>query len=59
MGEMRNAYNNLDRRPEGKRPLGRHRHRQEANIRLNLRKIGWEGWNGFIWLRIGMSGRLL
>jgi hypothetical protein len=24
MGEMRNAYNIFDRKPEGKRPFGRH-----------------------------------
>jgi hypothetical protein len=27
MGEMRNAYKILTRNPEGKRPLGRYRHR--------------------------------
>jgi hypothetical protein len=30
-------------KPEGKRPLGRPRHRWEDNIRMDLRKIGWEG----------------
>jgi hypothetical protein len=29
--------------PEGKRPLGRPRHGWEANIRIDLREIGWEG----------------
>jgi hypothetical protein len=29
-------------KPEGKRRLGRHRHRCEDNIRMDLRKIGWE-----------------
>jgi hypothetical protein len=28
--------------PEGKRPLGRPRHRREDNIRMDLREIGWE-----------------
>jgi hypothetical protein len=41
--EMRNAYKILVRRPEGKRSLGRHRHRWEDNIRMDLREIGWEG----------------
>jgi hypothetical protein len=29
-------------KPEGKRPLGRHRHRWEDNITNNLKIIGWE-----------------
>jgi hypothetical protein len=28
-------------KPEGKRPLGRPRHRWEDGIRLDLREIGW------------------
>jgi hypothetical protein len=43
MGEMRSAYNIFVGKPEGKRPLGRHRHRWENIIRMNLREIGWEG----------------
>jgi len=31
MGEMRKAYNILVGKPEGKRPLGRTRHRWEEN----------------------------
>jgi hypothetical protein len=42
VGEKRNAYKTLDK-PEGKRPLGRPRHRWEGNIRMDLREIGWEG----------------
>jgi hypothetical protein len=33
MGEMRNAYKVLVRKPEGKRPLRRPGHRWEENIR--------------------------
>jgi hypothetical protein len=29
--------------PEGKRPLGRPRHRWVDNIKMNLREIGWSG----------------
>jgi hypothetical protein len=29
--------------PEGKRLLGRPRHRWVANIKMNLRDIGWDG----------------
>jgi hypothetical protein len=35
--EMRNVYNILVRKPEGKRPLGRPRHKWEDNIRIGLR----------------------
>jgi hypothetical protein len=43
MVEMRNAYNILVRKPEGKRPPGRPRRRWEDNIRIDLSEIGWEG----------------
>jgi hypothetical protein len=36
MEEMRNAYKILVRKPKGKRPCGRTRHRWEDNIRLDL-----------------------
>jgi len=42
MGEMRNAYNVFVEKSEGKRQLGRPRHRWEDNIRMDLREIGWE-----------------
>jgi len=37
-----NAYSILVGNPAGKKPLGRSRHRWEDNIRMDLRKIGWE-----------------
>jgi hypothetical protein len=43
MGDKRNAYRILVGKPEGKRPLGRPRHRWEDNIRMNHREIGWGG----------------
>jgi hypothetical protein len=43
MGEKRNAYGILVRKPEGKRPLGRPRRRWEDNIKMDLREIGWGG----------------
>jgi hypothetical protein len=43
MGEKRNAYRILLRKPEGKRSLGRPRHRWVDNIRMDLRGIGWDG----------------
>jgi hypothetical protein len=39
MGEVRGAYNILIGRPEGRRPLGRPRHRWEDNIKMDLREI--------------------
>jgi hypothetical protein len=42
MGEMTNVYKVLVGKPEGKRPLRRHMHGWEDNIRMDLRKIGWE-----------------
>jgi hypothetical protein len=43
MGGIRKAYNTWVERPEGKRSLGRPRHRWEDNIRMILREIQWEG----------------
>jgi hypothetical protein len=36
MGEMRNMYKILVRKPEGKRPLGRTRRRWKDNIKMEL-----------------------
>jgi hypothetical protein len=36
---MRNAYKILVRRPEGKRQLGRPRHRWKDNIKMYLKDI--------------------
>jgi hypothetical protein len=37
MKEMRNAHKILVRKPERKLPFGRIKHRQEDNIRMDLR----------------------
>jgi hypothetical protein len=42
MGEKRNAYRILVGKPEGKRLLGRLRHRWVDNIKMDLREIGWD-----------------
>jgi hypothetical protein len=42
-------------KPEGKRPLGRPRHRREDDIKMDLGEIGLEGVD---W-RIGTRGGLL
>jgi hypothetical protein len=36
MGEVRGTYNILVGRPEGRRPLGRHRRRWKDNIQMDL-----------------------
>jgi hypothetical protein len=43
MGKKSNAYRVLVRKPEGKRPLGRHRRKWEYNIKMDVREIGWGG----------------
>jgi hypothetical protein len=59
-GEKRNAYRLLVGKPEGKRPLGRPRHRRVDNI-LGWILERWDGmmWTGLVWLRIGTGGKLL
>jgi hypothetical protein len=42
-GEKRNAYRILVGNPEGKRSLERPRRRWMDNIKIDLRKIGWNG----------------
>ena len=48
MGEGRGVYRVLVGKPEGKRPLGRPRHRWEDNIRMDLQEVGvgYEDWIG-------------
>jgi hypothetical protein len=43
MGEERGVYRVLVGKPEGKRPLGRPRHRWENNIRMDLQEVGCWG----------------
>ena len=40
MGERRGVYSVLVGKPEGKRPLGRSRHRWEDNIKMELQEVG-------------------
>jgi hypothetical protein len=48
MGEKRGAYRILVERPEGRRPLGRPKHRWEDNIKMNLEAVGW----GMDWIEL-------
>jgi len=43
MGESRGVCRGLVGIPEGKRPLGRPRHRWENNIKMYLQGVGFEG----------------
>jgi hypothetical protein len=52
MGEGRDAYRVLVGRPEGKRPLGRPRHRWEDNIKMDLGEIEIDGAN---WIRLAQD----
>jgi hypothetical protein len=42
MGETRNAYRILVRKPEGKRPLGRPKRTWVDNTEMDLRETGWD-----------------
>ena len=57
--EGRSAYWVLVGKPEGKKPLGRPKHRWEDIIKMDLHEVGWAAWTGLIWLRIGTDGGLL
>jgi hypothetical protein len=52
MGEGRGVYRILVGRPEGKRPLGRPRHRWEDYIKMDLRETGINGAN---WIRLAQN----
>jgi hypothetical protein len=52
MGEGRNVYKVFIGKPEGKRPLGRPRHRWEDGIRMDLREIGL---GGVDWIRLAQD----
>jgi hypothetical protein len=41
--KKRNAYRILVGKPEGKRPLGRPKHRCMNNVKMNVGERGWDG----------------
>jgi hypothetical protein len=48
VGEIRSAYRILVGKPDGWRPLGRCLRRRRMDIvKMNLREIEWDFWNGF------------
>jgi len=54
--EGRGAYRFLVGKPEGKRPLGRHRHKWEYNIKMDLQEVELGECTGLIWLRMRTGG---
>jgi hypothetical protein len=50
--ERRSVYGILVLKPEGKRPLGRPRHRWEDNIKIDHREIGMDGTN---WIQLAQD----
>jgi hypothetical protein len=55
-GERRGVYRDLVEKPEGKRLIGRPRHKWEDNIKLDLHEVGWGVWNGSSWFKIWTGG---
>jgi hypothetical protein len=49
VGERRDLYRVLVGKPDGKRPLGRHRRRWEDNIEMGLQEIGN---GGMYWIEL-------
>ena len=53
VGERRGVHRVLVGKPEGKRPLGRPRHRWEDNIKMDLQEVGCEGMD---WISLAQDG---
>ena len=52
MGEKRGIYRVLVGKPEGKRPIGRHRHRWEDDIKMDLQEVGCGGMD---WIKLAQD----
>jgi hypothetical protein len=52
IGEKRNAYRILVRKPEGKKTLGIPRRRWVDNIKMDLREIEWDGMD---WIELAQN----
>ena len=52
MGEGRDMHRVLVGKPEGKRPLGRPRHRWENNIKMDLQEVGCGGMD---WIKLAQD----
>jgi hypothetical protein len=54
MGEDRGVHRVLVGKPEGKRPLGRPRHRWEDNIKMDIQEVEGGGGHGD-WMELGQD----
>ena len=52
MGESIGIYRVLVAKPEGKRPLGRPKHRWEDNIKMDLQEVGCVGMD---WIELAQN----
>ena len=52
-GERRGVYSVLMKEPEGKRPLGRPRHKWEDNIKVDIKEVGCGGMD---WIELAGGG---
>ena len=52
MGEGRGVHRVLVGKPEGKKPLGRPRHRWEYNIKMDLQEVGEGCWD---WMELAQD----
>jgi hypothetical protein len=52
MGEGIGVYRVLVGKPEGKRPLGRPRHRWEDNIKMDFKEVGFESMD---WIKLAQN----
>ena len=52
MGDRRGAFTVLVGKPEGKRPLGRPRHRGDDNIKMDLQEVGCGGMD---WIKLAQD----
>ena len=59
MEEERGVHKIFVWKPEGKRPLGRPRHRWEDSIKIDLQEVERVVGTGWSWLGIGTGGERL
>jgi hypothetical protein len=59
MGEKRGVYRDLVVKPDGNSPFGRHSHRKEDNIKMELQEVGCGGMDWIEQARDGDRWRAL
>jgi len=53
MGERRGVYRVFVGKHEERRPVGRHRHRWEGNIKIDVQEVRWEDMD---WIDLAQDG---